>query len=89
MTIVSERIEQFFKGVVNDGIERTIGVPVPNRGINIYEKDLEHIYLCIGTGGVSQVDGRRYPYVCAQCHHGREHEFPFVSGSAGAEGTCL
>jgi predicted Zn-dependent peptidase len=35
--------------------------PVPNRGINIYEKDLEHIYLCIGTGGVSQIDRRRYP----------------------------
>jgi predicted Zn-dependent peptidase len=55
------RIEQFFKGVVNEGIQRTMDVPLPNKGINIYEKDLEHIYLCIGTGGVSQVDGRRYP----------------------------
>jgi predicted Zn-dependent peptidase len=55
------RIEQFFKGVVSDGITRIMDVPEPNRGINIYEKDLEHIYLCIGTGGVSQVDPRRYP----------------------------
>ncbi len=55
------RIEQYFKGVINDGIKRTMNAPVPNRGINIYEKDLEHIYLCIGTGGVSQIDRRRYP----------------------------
>ncbi len=54
-------IEKFFMGVVNDGIKRDLTIPVPHKGINIYEKDLEHIYLCIGTGGVSQVDGRRYP----------------------------
>ncbi len=55
------KIEKFFMGVVNDGIKRDLAIPVPHKGINIYEKDLEHIYLCIGTGGVSQVDGRRYP----------------------------
>jgi predicted Zn-dependent peptidase len=55
------RIEQYFRGIVNNGIKRTMEAPVPNRGINIYEKDLEHIYLCIGTGGVSQIDRRRYP----------------------------
>jgi predicted Zn-dependent peptidase len=55
------KIEKFFMGVVNDGIKRDLTIPVPHKGINIYEKDLEHIYLCIGTGGVSQVDGRRYP----------------------------
>ncbi len=55
------RIEKFFMGVVNDGIKRELAIPVPHKGINIYEKDLEHIYLCIGTGGVSQVDGKRYP----------------------------
>ncbi|MBA4391063.1 MAG: peptidase M16 [Syntrophus sp. (in: bacteria)] len=55
------RIEKFFMGVVNDGIKRELSIPVPHKGINIYEKELEHIYLCIGTGGVSQVDGRRYP----------------------------
>ncbi|MDD3846031.1 MAG: pitrilysin family protein [Syntrophorhabdaceae bacterium] len=34
--------------------------PYPTTGIDIYEKDLEHVYLCIGTDGVSQVDRRRY-----------------------------
>jgi predicted Zn-dependent peptidase len=29
--------------------------------IEVYEKDLEHIYLCIGTDGVGQTDHRRYP----------------------------
>ena len=56
-----KRIEKFFMGVVNDGIKRELAIPVPHKGINIFEKDLEHIYLCIGTDGVSQVDGRRYP----------------------------
>ncbi|OPY70094.1 MAG: Protease 3 precursor [Syntrophorhabdaceae bacterium PtaU1.Bin034] len=28
--------------------------------VHVYEKDLEHIYLCIGTDGVSQTDARRY-----------------------------
>lgn len=55
------RIERLFSGVVNEGIKRVLGVPEPHRGINVYEKDLEHIYLCIGTGGVSQIDKRRYP----------------------------
>ena len=48
-------------GVVKDGTKQALEAPVPNRGIDIYEKDLEHIYLCIGTGGVSQIDKRRYP----------------------------
>ncbi len=55
------KIEQFFKTVVNEGTGHIMQVPVANRGVNVYEKDLEHIYLCIGTGGVSQVDPRRYP----------------------------
>jgi predicted Zn-dependent peptidase len=55
------RIERFFMGVVKDGTKQALEAPVPNRGIDIYEKDLEHIYLCIGTGGVSQIDKRRYP----------------------------
>lgn len=29
-------------------------------GIYVYEKDLEHVYLALGTDGVSQTDGRRY-----------------------------
>jgi predicted Zn-dependent peptidase len=28
--------------------------------IKVYEKDLEHVYLCLGTDGVSQTDTRRY-----------------------------
>ncbi len=56
-----KKIEQFFKDVVNDGTEHIMEAPTPNRGIDVYEKDLEHIYLCIGTDGVSQVDPRRYP----------------------------
>jgi predicted Zn-dependent peptidase len=28
--------------------------------IKVYEKDLEHVYLCLGTDGVSQTDRRRY-----------------------------
>jgi predicted Zn-dependent peptidase len=29
--------------------------------IDVYEKDLEHIYLCIATDGVGQTDQKRYP----------------------------
>ncbi|HVN96031.1 MAG TPA: pitrilysin family protein [Syntrophorhabdaceae bacterium] len=57
----TNRIEQFFAGVAHNGITRDLRPPVAHRGIDIYEKDLEHIYLCIGTEGVSQVDRRRYP----------------------------
>ncbi len=36
-------------------------VPSPCTGLHIYEKDLEHVYLCVGTDGVvSQIDNRRY-----------------------------
>jgi predicted Zn-dependent peptidase len=34
--------------------------PIPYNIFNIYEKELEHVYLCIGTRGASQVDKRRY-----------------------------
>jgi predicted Zn-dependent peptidase len=34
--------------------------PFPCTGFHIYEKELEHVYLCIGTDGVSQIDNRRY-----------------------------
>ncbi len=55
------RIEKSFAAVVSDGVQRNLGVPVVHRGIDVCEKDLEHIYLCIGTGGVSQIETRRYP----------------------------
>lgn len=55
------RIEKFFAGLVRgEAAGRELVTPVPVRGIDIYEKDLEHVYLCIGTDGVSQVDRRRY-----------------------------
>jgi len=38
----------------------TLIVPSPCTGLHIYEKDLEHVYLCVGTDGVSQIDNRRY-----------------------------
>ena len=34
--------------------------PTPTNGIEVIEKDLEHIYLLIGMKGVSQKDDRRY-----------------------------
>ncbi len=56
-----ESIKRRFSGVSRSGLERKIlAPPRATRGIDIYEKDLEHVYLCIGTDGVSQVDRRRY-----------------------------
>jgi predicted Zn-dependent peptidase len=37
------------------------GDPVSHRSIEIYKKDLEHTYVCIGTDGTGQTDARRYP----------------------------
>jgi predicted Zn-dependent peptidase len=34
--------------------------PDTSPGIHVWEKELEHIYLCIGTDGVGQTDARRY-----------------------------
>ena len=34
--------------------------PEPHAGVHFYEKDLEHVYLCIGSQGVSQMDEKRY-----------------------------
>ncbi len=55
------RIESYFKGFVRSTQEGgELVLPVPVKGIDFFEKDLEHVYLCIGTDGVSQVDRRRY-----------------------------
>ncbi len=35
--------------------------PASFNSIDVYEKDLEHIYLCIGTDAVGQTDRKRYP----------------------------
>jgi predicted Zn-dependent peptidase len=39
----------------------TMERPQPHAGVHFYDKELEHVYLCIGSRGVSQVDERRYP----------------------------
>lgn len=54
-------ITRCFSGISNgQAHKRKLTAPEPSTGIDIYEKDLEHIYMCIGTDGVSQVDRRRY-----------------------------
>lgn len=56
-----ENITRYFSGISNGSSHRRkLVAPEPTIGIDIYEKDLEHIYMCIGTDGVSQVDRRRY-----------------------------
>jgi predicted Zn-dependent peptidase len=57
-----KKIEKLFgeytsKGETAPSVEK----PSSSTGIEVYEKDLEHIYLCIGTDGVGQTDHRRYP----------------------------
>lgn len=56
-----ENIARYFSGMPG-GISHRMKLTAPDvtTGIDIHEKDLEHIYMCIGTDGVSQVDRRRY-----------------------------
>ena len=39
----------------------TAATPVSHTTVDIRTKDLEHAYVCIGTDGTGQTDGRRYP----------------------------
>ncbi len=57
-----KKIESLFIDCANKA-ESSLPVEKPSSctGIDVYEKDLEHIYLCIGTDGVGQTDQRRYP----------------------------
>jgi len=56
-----QKVSKFFNCNQSHGpTPETMAVPSPCAGFHIYEKDLEHVYLCIGTDGVSQVDNRRY-----------------------------
>jgi len=56
-----DRAETLFGGVKRqDASDMSVGEPVPHKTFDVYERDLEHIYLCIGTKGVSQVDKKRY-----------------------------
>jgi predicted Zn-dependent peptidase len=56
-----KRISALFTGFEDSGA--ALPAPPPPRSyssIKVYEKDLEHVYLCLGTDGVSQTDKRRY-----------------------------
>jgi predicted Zn-dependent peptidase len=58
---VVKKVETLFSGYEDVGkptpaFEKPIAIP----GIYVHEKDLEHVYLCLGTNGVSQTDVRRY-----------------------------
>lgn len=59
--VLVSKIEQLFSAPIREARE---AVPFhtlePHSAVTVVERDLEHIYLCIGTGGVSQVDRRRY-----------------------------
>jgi len=55
------KVSKFFNCIQGPGsLPETMIVPSPCTGLHIYEKDLEHVYLCVGTDGVSQIDNRRY-----------------------------
>lgn len=55
------RVSRFFSDLQGGGIEGPSTIsPEPYNVFNIYGKELEHVYLCIGTRGASQVDKRRY-----------------------------
>jgi len=55
------KVESLFSGFENGGESlNTIEEPKSCQGIHVYEKDLEHVYVCLGTDGVSQIDDRRY-----------------------------
>jgi predicted Zn-dependent peptidase len=57
-----ERIDSLFGDIEGpDTSPLIIEKPQTHRGVHFYEKDLEHVYLCIGTDGVSQMDEKRYP----------------------------
>jgi len=58
----TEKVDSLFKDVKPQDCEAmTLSKPSPYRSFEIYERDLEHIYLCIGTNGASQVERKRYP----------------------------
>ncbi|MDR2017865.1 MAG: insulinase family protein [Syntrophobacterales bacterium] len=54
------KIETLFGGRKPSAPLPVMVSPVPHAGVHFYEKDLEHVYLCIGSRGVSQVDQKRY-----------------------------
>ena len=56
-----DKVDKLFCDVERQAArEMSISEPVPYKNIDVYERDLEHIYLCIGTLGASQIDKKRY-----------------------------
>jgi predicted Zn-dependent peptidase len=56
-----KKVEDAFSGFQDPGASIVPGEsPKSFPGVQIYEKDLEHVYLCLGTDAVSQTDDRRY-----------------------------
>jgi predicted Zn-dependent peptidase len=56
-----KKVEALFSGYRDAGSDLPVfETPRSSPGIYVYEKDLEHVYLCLGTNGVSQTDQRRY-----------------------------
>jgi len=55
------KVDKLFSGMAA-GLDRPAAMREPESfpGVYVYEKDLEHIYLCLATDGVSQTDSRRY-----------------------------
>ncbi|HOF56967.1 MAG TPA: pitrilysin family protein [Syntrophorhabdaceae bacterium] len=55
------KIDRLFGDLKNNGSKKSVStMPVPHKSIDVFERDLEHIYLCLGTEGASQVDSKRY-----------------------------
>lgn len=55
------KIDELFRDLrVNNVQKHDLTRPVPHKSIDVFERNLEHIYLCLGTEGASQVDSKRY-----------------------------
>ena len=56
-----KKVDALFGGLVDGGrMPLSLEKPESFPGVYVYEKDLEHIYLCLAADGVSQTDTRRY-----------------------------
>ena len=56
-----KKVDGLFSGLQDGGPHPALSeTPSSFPGVYVYEKDLEHIYLCLATDGVSQTDRRRY-----------------------------
>lgn len=56
-----QKVASYFDCFQEPGVtSESMTTPSPCTGLHVYDKDLEHVYLCVGTDGVSQLDSRRY-----------------------------